>query len=167
MNEIEARRIEAALVNTPCNLWRTRQAIVLDWNDGPREGLCALSNPGCEFHFELHTEKHAAADLDDRLYLISFLKTGSVDRVLEALNQLGEPTRPVWTPIWRFDPSRGRINAEKVLDGIVKSKRPTGLIVRSNDMQHFTDCLDISRNIKKFLTWFEYKGHTAESVVSK
>lgn len=161
MRRTDAQLKDDALLDIPCKRWKTRQAIVLDWADGPREGLCALAVPEYEFYFELHSEKPSSDDLDDRLYLLSRVRAGSVERVTKALASLGKSKRLVWAPQWNFADDAARIRAEAVLASVLKSKRRTGLIVRTRDMIQFTDCLSVSRDIKKFLTWFEYKGQHA------
>ena len=37
-----ATELERILLGTPAQSWRTRQAVILDWHDWPREGLCEL-----------------------------------------------------------------------------------------------------------------------------
>ena len=47
--------LEQLLTAVPVSGWRTRQAVVFDWYDGPREGVCALAEPACEFYFNCLT----------------------------------------------------------------------------------------------------------------
>ncbi|HLX63951.1 MAG TPA: hypothetical protein VKX17_21950 [Planctomycetota bacterium] len=150
------------LLRTPCANWQTRQAIVLDWHDGPIEGVCALAKPKFEFFFELYSDKHNSRGLDDRLYVISQIKDGSVNRILRALKALGEPTSPVWAPVWKFAKEADRVKAERVIESVLNAKRGTGVIVRTQDMKEFNDCLNIARDTKRFLSWFEYKGPSVE-----
>src|SRR5436309_2373273 len=94
--------LEQLLTAVPVSGWRTRQAVVFDWYDGPREGVCALAEPACEFYFELLAEHPTPDDLDDRLFRISELPSGSVDELLAALGDLGPPAPQLWSPVWRF-----------------------------------------------------------------
>src|SRR5207248_66436 len=94
--------LAAQLAAAPVARWRTRRAVVLDWYDGPREGVCALAEPACEFYFELLDERPTADDLDDRLFRLSALPPGSVAALLACLAGQGEPAGPVWVPVWRF-----------------------------------------------------------------
>jgi hypothetical protein len=49
--------LEHKLLSTPVDQWTVRQVVVLDWYDGPREGVCSLASPGGEFFFELLAER--------------------------------------------------------------------------------------------------------------
>src|SRR5438876_4645618 len=95
-------KLETLLGSLPVDQWVTKQAVVFDWFDGPREGVCSLARPGGEFYFELLDERPNAEDLDDRLFRLSELAPGSVTEVLTATRELGQPTGPVWVPMWRF-----------------------------------------------------------------
>ena len=66
-------KLEQLLGSLPCQKWQTRQAIVLDWYDGPRQGLCALDKPGGEFVFEILDERVNEQGLDDRLFRLRAL----------------------------------------------------------------------------------------------
>lgn len=156
-----AEEIEDTLLRTPCKRWKTGQVVILDWCDGPQSGIWALTRPKCEFYFELYTSKHNSGGLDDRLFLVSQLEIGTTNKLVEVLAPLGKPSRPIWTPIWRFPDEFSKRKAESLLDEIEAAKRQTGLVIRTRDMLEFTGCLAASRDIKKFLDWFEYKGQAA------
>ena len=47
---------EDVLASQPCANWQTQQVIVVDWYDGPREGLCHLAQPASEFYFVVLAE---------------------------------------------------------------------------------------------------------------
>ena len=49
--------LESQLVSIPPEQWKTRQAVIFDWYDGPREGICALEHPCLEFSFKLLAER--------------------------------------------------------------------------------------------------------------
>jgi hypothetical protein len=138
--------LETALLSKPVSLWRTRQAIVFDWYDSPRAGLCALAEPRVEFAFDLLDERPTDDGLDDRLFRLSELPDGTVDQVLALLTELGRPTGPVWVPVWQFQDEERQRDIEDRLRVIESGKRPTGLIVSTRDMTHFLGCWDYPTN---------------------
>jgi len=129
--------IERALLATPPTNWRTARAIVFDWHDGPRQGLCRLESPPVEFAFRLLAERPSADDLDDRLFRIEELPVGSVERAESALKQLSQPTGPVWVPVWRFDSEQAGKEAEAALQAIERQGRPTDIIIQTRDLATF------------------------------
>src|SRR5687767_8073260 len=80
--------------------WETRQVIIFDWYDGPREGMCRLKNPSTEFYFKLLDERATVDELDDRIFDIYELPVGSLDQIITILSNLGTPATPVWVPVW-------------------------------------------------------------------
>lgn len=129
--------LEQLLTSVPAPQWRTRQAVVFDWYDGPREGVCALAEPACEFYFELLAERPTPDDLDDRLYRVSALPPGSVDELLTALADLGPLAAPLWSPVWRFSMPAEREKADRTVHDTRARRRPTDLVVYSRDMCEF------------------------------
>jgi hypothetical protein len=129
--------IEALLLACPADRWKTEQAIVFDWSDGPRQGIAALSFPACEFAFELAEERYNPSGLDDRLFRIRELPAGSVRSVLMTLVKLGEPSKPVWVPVWAFDSEGERREIDRAIDAVLARAGDTHLVVRSPDLEHF------------------------------
>ena len=132
--------LETLLMSLPPEQWQTRQAIVFDWFDGAREGLCALTRPAVEFRFQLVEERATEDDLDDRFFRVSELPAGSVDEVLGVLRGLGSPTGPVWVPLWRFSSELERQSSEQHIGEIEAQARPTPLVIQTPDLQHFLGC---------------------------
>jgi hypothetical protein len=126
------------LDSTSISEWRTRQAIVFDWCDGPRQGICALAHPPCEFLFEIVDEKSNADGLDDRLFRLSELPIGSIDNALEALSVI-RPKSPsrVWAPIWKFPDAMTQQQAEETLEKITAARQETSAVISSSDMLKF------------------------------
>src|SRR5436309_2873396 len=94
--------LETLLTSVPPDQWKTRQAVVFDWYDGPREGIVALDNPGYEFAFKLLAERPTEDGLDERLFSLASLPPGYVAAIVDRLHALGTPKGPVWVPVWRF-----------------------------------------------------------------
>jgi hypothetical protein len=84
--------------------------VVLDWHNGPREGLFA-SESGTEWHFAAIGESPDPAG--HRMYALRRLRDGSVARVIAHLGK-GEPVPvPVWIPEWGAAEARHRRAARR------------------------------------------------------
>ncbi|MCI0682881.1 MAG: hypothetical protein L0Y71_12330 [Gemmataceae bacterium] len=150
--------LEAKLAATPVDKWTTKQAIVFDWHDGPREGLCALGHPEAEFLFELLDERHNPDDLDDRLFRLRQVPAGTVARALSVLSVLGGPTHCVWVPVWRFtDPAQQR-EAEKFLEDLQVKSSPLDVVIASRDLEHFQGCWRTENANGEAVDWFARLG---------
>jgi hypothetical protein len=132
--------LEQTLGATPAQEWATRRAIVLDWHDGPRGGVCALARPACEFFFHLFAQPGDADLLSVRLFSVGELPPGSVDAVAALLGELGRPSGPLWVPAWTFRDDGARREAEARLAALLNTARPTPLYVATVDCLHFEGC---------------------------
>jgi hypothetical protein len=146
--------LEERLASLPVERWQTHQAIVFDWYDGPREGVGSLLRPGGEFFFELLDERPTADDLDDRLFRLSELPGGSVAEIRQALRELGDPTGPVWVPVWRFPTPTAREHAEQRLREVQARARPTSVVIATRDMVHFFGRWEVERTGNHEADWF-------------
>jgi len=150
--------LEQTLASTPAPEWKTDLAIVFDWYDGPRQGVCRLAAPAAEFFFDLLDERPTPDDLDDRLFRLSEIPPGSVEDILSALRDVGRPTGPVWTPIWRFSNEAARAQAENRLRALAASKRSTTLVVYTRDMTDFLGCWRVDPCEPGHADWFAALG---------
>ena len=71
------------------------EAIVLDWKEGPRSGVCALSKPRGEFFFHLFAEPLEGDFLPTRLFAVSELPGGAVAQIERLLHALGHAAGPL------------------------------------------------------------------------
>jgi hypothetical protein len=131
------------LQSLPLGQWRTRQAIVFDWYDGPREGVCALAQPQAEVAFELLEERANADHLDDRLFRVNELPAGSVDRILAELTELGSPDQAVWAPVWAFASKTRQREVENRIDDILSRAIVTPIVISTRDMTDFLGCWQV------------------------
>lgn len=53
---------------------------VFDWCDGPREGVCTFAPPVGDVHFRLLGERPTSDGLDQRIFALSSLPDGTVER---------------------------------------------------------------------------------------
>jgi hypothetical protein len=161
MKEAHNMELEAALRSVPVEEWVTRQAIVFDWFDGPREGVCALARPACEFAFDLLGERASVDALDDRLFRVDALATGSIELILALLANLGQPTNPVWVPIWRFSDDTERQRVDIRLDEVLAARRRTDLVIHTRDMIRFLGCWSVTPRADGVGDWFSLLGVTS------
>ena len=131
--------LRKTLLGTPPASWQTRQAVVLEWYDGPREGICELAAPECTFYFEILAERWADGRFDDRLFRIYELSKGAVAELVDAFRASGPPTTPIWAPQGSYDDDDARHRVEEVLDKLLSTRVPTRLIIRTLDMQTFSE----------------------------
>jgi hypothetical protein len=150
--------LESLLTATPVEQWRTKQAIVLDWYDGPRQALGSLAVLGGEFFFELLAERASLDNLDDRLFRLWELPSGSIAGALALLRDLGIPTQPVWVPVWRFPDVTTQTKVEQQLDALQRRRQMTSLVVASRDLQSFQGCWQITNPSNGHGDWFSLLG---------
>src|SRR5437870_892897 len=120
--------LERALGSVPPNQWKISKAIIFDWHDGPREGVCELSTPPCCFFFHLFAEE-AHLDGVGPLFTLNEMTLGSVDQLASILTDLGERTGSVWIPIWRFSDQATQTRVEQDVDRLVATARPTSIVI--------------------------------------
>ena len=137
---VATRSLEHLLAAIAPRQWLTRQAIVLDWNNGPRSGVCALAQPRCEFFFHLFAEPLDSDLLAIRLFAISELRSGVVAQIEALLQPLGRPVGPLWVPVWKFADTTLRREVEGRLDALLVAARPTALLAATVDWLHFDGC---------------------------
>jgi hypothetical protein len=150
--------IEELLLSCPVGRWRTEQAIVFDWNDGPRQGIATLAFPECEFVFELIEERFNPTGLDHRLFRLRELPVGSVRSVLGLITQLGRPSKPVWVPVWKFATEVEKQEADRAIDVVLAEARATDLVVLSQDMEHFGGAWVVKEDQRGQTDWFGFLG---------
>ena len=133
-------KLEDLLMSVDPEKWQTRQAIIFDWYDGPRAGVCSLEYPRCEFYYDVLDEIHNEDGLDGRTFLISAIADGSVDRVRDALQTLGGPANSVWVPQYSFSDPSERAHADAVIREVENSRRRADVIISTPDMESFHGC---------------------------
>ena len=129
--------IEESLFSTDIDNFVVHQAIVFDWYDGPRHGVCAMETPQCEFVFDLISERFNPKGMDDRLLRLRQLPFGSLQDVMSAVSALGSPTFSVWIPVWSFETEEERQSADRKIASILGTSRQSDVILRTQDLQSF------------------------------
>jgi hypothetical protein len=112
-----------------------------------------------EFVFERLAERANAEDLDDHLFRLSELPSGSVAQILETIRGLGHPTSIVWVPVWLFGSDDERRRAEQTVDQILSQRRNMGVVVYSpQDMVAILGCWEIDQDTPQDVDWFSALG---------
>ena len=146
--------LETLLISVPVEQWKTRQAVVFDWYDGPRSGIVALDNPGHEYTFNLLAERPTEDGLDERLFSLSSLPPGYVDAIVERLRLLGVPQKPVWAPTWRFPTAQAQETEEKYISHLLSCVQPLAVVISTSDMVHFQGCWKMDHLLPNTADWF-------------
>jgi len=148
-------KLEEKLTSMPVNQWKVDRIYAFDWYDGPREGVCSLTVPSCEFYFELLDERYNPDGLDDRLFRLSELPTGSVRDVVAAVPDLASPSESV------------RQKADERIDAATARKRPTALVIHSQDLENFLGCWQVDLTEAKTADWFAVLGIPQEPSIAE
>jgi hypothetical protein len=102
--------------------------IAFGWEDAPSSGVAECSNCGRTLAFETVA---VDADLDRRIVAVSALPSGTLARVEIALAPLGEPRRPIWVPLWRFDTPEQHASVERDLNALLEPGGPIEWVLDS------------------------------------
>lgn len=146
------------LTTIPVNEWRVDQVIVFDWFDGPRKGIARMASPSCEFAFTVVAERHCPDNLDDRLYQLSELPSGSVERTLNLIRCLGSPKNSVWVPVWRFSKEEDRLRTDYEIDRLLNEQKCADILIHSRDMGTFLGCWKVHLDGVLEQDWFVALG---------
>ncbi len=128
---------ERALLAVPVKKWIVEQSIILDWHDGPREGICRLSRPNMAVYLRLVAQN---TDPDQaNVFSVSVLSLHDYEQIELLLQVLGSRRRPAWIPIWHFDSEEQRLTVEQGLEHAFEHSQATQLLVRTHDMVKFQE----------------------------
>ncbi|MFI8914503.1 hypothetical protein ACIGW4_23200 [Streptomyces sp. NPDC053513] len=118
-----------------------RVLIVLDWRDGPLEGVLATGREAC-WYFRLFAERFEASGADDRLYGLWSIP-GADASIL--LGEFGSPGgEPV---VWPVVGGLGSPEAQSVVDALLSAERGLPrLIVRAPDFPEVLGVWDVTSN---------------------
>jgi len=139
-------KLEELLQSLPADQWKVGQIYSFDWHDGPRAGVCSLAVPGGEFYFQMIDERYNPDGLDDRIFRLSELPAGSVAEVLSVIPDLRSSDEAV------------RQKAERQLERIENSRRPTSLVILSQYMDYFEGCWHVDPARTDKTDWFAVLG---------
>ncbi|MET8250962.1 hypothetical protein [Micromonospora sp. NPDC005197] len=112
---------------------KLQAVVVVDWRDGPIEGLALLSAGKGLWKFQLFAELPSSEDLSERLFLFSALTERSAERQL--LQVAADSRLPL---IWPFGERPDAVAVVSAVDAALETaERPT-LVVSSRDFDVVT-----------------------------
>ena len=123
--------LEAILSAVPISQWQIQSIIIVDWYDGPLEGICVLQHPVCIFYFKIIGAKYRPDDVDDRIFQISDfpgLTEAQSKDIIACGPQAFSHYSDVFTP-----------ETESKIISIIESKGKPVLIVRTADWISFEE----------------------------
>jgi hypothetical protein len=135
--------LQKALMSLPFEQWQVKQLIVLDWHDGPREGVCEMLQPACSFYFKIIAEEMHKGGHTGALFSINELPIKTTAQIIATLADLNQPINQVWVPIWIFPNEAAQLDAEKSLEELLSLRSKSNIIIRSKDMIVFMGCWNI------------------------
>lgn len=145
--------IEGSLIKS--GEWIVHQAIIFDWYNGPRHGVCAFKVPRCEFVFDLFAERFNPDGMDDRLLVLRELPDESLQRIISEISCLGEPSSSVWIPVWKFSTENKRRHADEIIDTILDSSIQTNIILWTRNLEEVLGAWKITNlNTSEPVEWF-------------
>jgi hypothetical protein len=153
------------LLSTPPGDWVVDLAIVFNWYDGPREGICKLAAPDCEFLFKLLAERPTDEALDDRVFSASPLPVGALSRVTDALGFAVAPSRPVWVPIWHSDVEGQLAAADKAIEDAIGPAPHAQIVMKTKDFERFTGVWQVEdpATVKDWFTFLSSCGEVTKT----
>jgi len=109
---------------------RLRPIVLLDWRDGPIEGIANIGDVRAYWLFRLFAERAVSDDLDDRVYLFSPISEDLVTSIRKFDGMAAD--RPL---VWPFENEPNPLAIRSTVDKAVASAYPPVLLVRSADFR--------------------------------
>ncbi|WP_436495339.1 hypothetical protein [Actinokineospora sp. HUAS TT18] len=103
-------------------------AVILDWFDGPVEGILQFVEDGSCWHFKLFAERVSSDDLDDRVFALSRV---DADQLKAVLAEFDEGQTPL---VWPFGSGERSAAAKVSVKRVIASAESPILLVRSQNL---------------------------------
>jgi hypothetical protein len=103
-----------------------RSIVLLDWHDGPVEGIAEIVNPVSFWHFRMLGERTSSDDLDDRIYLLAQVAEPAMERIKASAAPVGE--KPL---VWPFDERANSAELRTAVDDAISSAAAPTLLIQS------------------------------------
>ena len=105
---------------------RLRSIVLLNWHDGPLEGIAEIADPVSFWHFRMLGERTSSDDLDDRIYLLAHVSGPTVERI--TANAVPVDEKPL---VWPFDERPNSAEVRKAVDDAIASAAGPTLLIQS------------------------------------
>ncbi len=124
------------------------QEVVFGYYDGPTNGIVRCGHCGRTFRYDLLDLHLPSEEGDTRIFEVSPIAEGSLERFIAEMSAYQEPKRPVWVPLWSFpsDPDREKMNA--LVDELLAGKSSPEWVVATSTW--LTDRILVARSISDF-----------------
>ena len=105
---------------------QVRSIVLLDWHDGPVEGIAEVSDPLSHWQFRMLGERISEDDLDDRIYLLSHVPRLAMEPILAIAGPSGS------TPlVWPFTAHSAQAEIGNMVDAAINSADKPALLIQS------------------------------------
>jgi hypothetical protein len=116
------------LVAAQTDALRLRSIVLLDWRDGPIDGIVKVEEPVSHWHFRLLAERPSADELDDRIYVFSLIPESAIEVIRSAAGSFGD--KPL---VWPYEKEDGHEDIATLVDSAIASANAPSLLVQSAD----------------------------------
>ncbi len=103
-----------------------RSIVLLDWHDGPLEGVAELADPVSFWYFRVLGERPNRDDLDERIYLLAQVSKQAIERIRIAAGPIDE--KPL---VWPFSERSNFVEIQAAVDDAIASASPPALLIQS------------------------------------
>ena len=126
MTDLTSALLEAAKTR----ILSLRSIVLLDWHDGPIEGIVEVENPVSYWHFRLFAERPLSDEPDERIYALSLISERAIDPVRSAVDDFGQ--KPL---VWPFEKDDSHREVEALVDSAIALADAPSLLVDSVDFR--------------------------------
>jgi hypothetical protein len=133
----ERRSVIRDLVGTPLDRLRPTRLVVLDWYDGPLEGLLEFTAPGTAWRYRLFAERRPPEDIDERFMLLSEVPFELWLELVGFLTDAYGPQGSSWVPNGKL-PVELRAVEDDLLSRLERSAREPELMIRADMLPAIT-----------------------------
>ncbi|MFB6425605.1 hypothetical protein ACFCXC_12320 [Streptomyces microflavus] len=104
--------------------------VIIDWRDGPIEGIVRHEGGKACWYFKLFAERLETSTLDDRLFGFWPIPEPAASVLVEEFGQDGRGAQ-----VWPVSGGIGSVEARRIVDGLLSAGRGSpGLMVRTPDL---------------------------------
>jgi len=107
---------------------RLRSIVLLNWHDGPLEGIAELAEPVSYWHFRVLGERTSRDDLDDRIYLFAQVAEPAVELLRTSTGPWGD--KPL---VWPFHDRPNDTEIQSTVDNAISSAEAPALLIQSSN----------------------------------
>lgn len=115
------------------------QIVVLDWYDGPTEGLCKINDSDSFYSFKLIAEREEDNDVNDRLFKLSEINQNVVSKILVLLKPYLQSSGIYLTPEIEKLSKNESATLDKLLSELDTKNKMEEVIIKIDENSGITD----------------------------